>query len=137
MTQDEPAMAEVAKRLFDQAQSGAITITTCEAMITEVVHILSSKALYNLPRAEIKKHLRNFLSIKGLTVDNKSVYLRALDLPRMKNATATKMYTSRDLSMSEDFGRGTLRGCRRSDTSRLRRLSSSLIRSISLSVSSI
>src|SRR5215211_7043145 len=80
MTQDEPAMAEAAKRLFEQAQSGAMTITTCEAVITEVVHILSSKALYNLPRAEIKKHLRNFLSMKGLTVDNKSVYLRALDL---------------------------------------------------------
>jgi len=79
MTQDEPTMAEAAKRLFEQVESGTMTITTCEAVITEVVHILSSKALYNVPRAGIKKHLRNFLSMKGLKLANKLVYLRALD----------------------------------------------------------
>src|SRR6266498_1000272 len=79
MTKDEPAMAEAAKRLFEQVELGTMAITTCEAVITEVVHILSSKALYNVPRAEIKKHLRNFLSMKGLKLANKSVYLRALD----------------------------------------------------------
>src|SRR6266496_502414 len=80
MTQDEPAMAEAAKRLFEQVETSAVLITTCEAVITEVVHILSSKALYNVSRTEIKKHLRNFLRMKGLTIANKSVYLRALDL---------------------------------------------------------
>jgi predicted nucleic acid-binding protein len=80
MTQDEPAMAEAAKQLFEQAEMGAVTITTCEAVIAEVVHILSSKALYNVSRDEIKKHLRNFLRMKGLKIVNKSVYLRALDI---------------------------------------------------------
>src|SRR5437867_12346779 len=80
MTQDEPAMAEAAKKLFEQVELGTGTITTCEAVITEVVHILSSKALYNVPRDEIKKHLRNFLRMKGLKLANKSVYLRALDI---------------------------------------------------------
>jgi predicted nucleic-acid-binding protein len=79
MTQDDPAMAEAAKQLFEQVELGTVTITTCEAVITEVIHILSSKALYNVSREEIKKHLRNFLRMKGLKLSNKSVYLRALD----------------------------------------------------------
>src|SRR3954471_9929753 len=80
MTQDEPTMAEAAKQLFEQAELGIVTVTTCEAVITEVVYILSSKALYNVSRDEIKKHLRNFLRMKGLKLPNKSVYLRALDV---------------------------------------------------------
>src|SRR6476659_4634521 len=80
MTQDEPRMAEAAKQLFAQVELGIVTITTCEAVITEVVHILSSKSLYNVSREEIKKHLRNFLRMKGLKLVNKSVYLRALDI---------------------------------------------------------
>jgi predicted nucleic acid-binding protein len=80
MTQDEPTMAEAARQLFEQVDAGTATITTCEAVITEVVHILSSKALYNVSHDEIKKHLRNFLRMKGLKIVNKSVYLRALDI---------------------------------------------------------
>src|SRR5215212_10567002 len=80
MTKDEPTMAAAAKQLFEQAELGTVTITTCEAVITEVVYILSSKALYNVSRDEIKKHLRNFLRMKGLKIVNKSVYLRALDI---------------------------------------------------------
>jgi predicted nucleic acid-binding protein len=80
MTQDQPVMAEAAKQLFEQAETGAVTITTCEAVIAEVVYILSSKSLYNVSRDEIKKHLRNFLRMKGLKIVNKSVYLQALDI---------------------------------------------------------
>jgi uncharacterized protein len=80
MTQDEPTMAEAARQLFEQVELGTVMITTCEAVITEVVYILSSKSLYNVSRDEIKKHLRNFLRMKGLKIVNKSVYLRALDI---------------------------------------------------------
>src|SRR6266496_1944026 len=80
MTQDEPTMAAAAKQLFDQVEAGTVTITTCEGVIAEVIYILSSKALYNIPRDEIKKHLRNFLRMKGLKLAHKSVYLRALDI---------------------------------------------------------
>jgi predicted nucleic acid-binding protein len=80
MTQDEPTMAQAARQLFEPVELGTVTITTCEAVITEVVHILSSKSLYNVSRDEIKKHLRNFLRMKGLKIVNKSVYLRALDI---------------------------------------------------------
>lgn len=80
ITQDEPAMAEAAKHLFDQVEAGTTTVTTCEGVIAEVVYILSSKSLYNLPRDEVKKHLRNFLRMKGLKLTHKSVYLRALDI---------------------------------------------------------
>ena len=54
MTQDEPTMAEAAKQLFEQAERGTVTITTCEAVIAEVVYILSSKSLYNVSRNEIR-----------------------------------------------------------------------------------
>jgi predicted nucleic-acid-binding protein len=79
ITQDEPVMAEAAKQLFEQVELGTVTIITCEAVITEVVYILSSKALYHVSRDEIRKHLRNFLRMKGVKLAHKSVYLRALD----------------------------------------------------------
>jgi predicted nucleic acid-binding protein len=41
---------------------------------------LSSRQLYNLPRADIHRHLRNILSFKGIQLPGKRRYLRALDL---------------------------------------------------------
>ncbi len=73
-------MAQRARTLFKQLEAGQATATTCEGVIVEAVQVLSSKALYNLPRPQIRQHLSNLLSLKGLRLPHKRVYLRALDL---------------------------------------------------------
>jgi len=55
-------------------------VTTSEAVIVEVVYVLSSRALYNLPRTDIRFHLTNIISLRGLKLPHKRTYLRALAL---------------------------------------------------------
>jgi predicted nucleic acid-binding protein len=85
ITQDDPQMAQQARSLFKQLEAGQATATTCEGVIVEAVQVLSSRALYNLPRPQIRQHLSNLLSLKGLRLPRKRVYLRALDLYATSN----------------------------------------------------
>ncbi|MBX5491920.1 MAG: PIN domain-containing protein [Chloroflexi bacterium] len=80
ITQDDPRMGQQARALFKQLEAGQATATTCEGVIVEAVQVLSSRALYNLPRPLIRQHLSNLLSLRGLRLPRKGVYLRALDL---------------------------------------------------------
>lgn len=80
ITQDDPQMAQRSRALFKQLEAGHATATTCEGVIVEAVQVLSSRSLYNLPRPQIRQHLANLLSLKGLCLPRKRVYLRALDL---------------------------------------------------------
>jgi predicted nucleic acid-binding protein len=80
LTRDDPEKAQACLELFQKAQQKEITITTSESVIAEVVYVLSSKRLYNLPREEIRKLLYPFLLLPGLTLTNRKMYLRALDL---------------------------------------------------------
>ena len=53
---------------------------TSEAIIAEVVYVLSSKQLYSLPRTEIRDLLYPLLLLPGLKLPYRKSYLRALDL---------------------------------------------------------
>lgn len=55
-------------------------MTTTEAVIAEVVYVLSSKRLYDVPRPTICQRLNAILDLQGLRLRNKSVYRRALGL---------------------------------------------------------
>lgn len=80
LTQDDPGQAEKARKLLQRVEAKELTLTTYEGVIVEVVQVLSSKVLYNLPRDEIKKYLVNILSLSRLKLPHKRVYFRALDL---------------------------------------------------------
>ena len=80
LTQDNQAMAKRAHALFKRVEAGKQRVTTTEAVITEVVHVLSSKSLYNLARDEITGKLVILLGLKGFRLAQKRVYLRALEL---------------------------------------------------------
>jgi uncharacterized protein len=80
ITQDDPPKSQQARTLFKQLETGQATATTGEGVIVEAVQVLSSRVLYNLPRPQIRQHLSNLLSLKGLRLPRKRVYLRALDL---------------------------------------------------------
>jgi uncharacterized protein len=81
-TKDNPKKAQDCLELFQKAERGEIELTTSEAIIAEVVFILSSKKLYSLSREEIRNRLYPVFSIlsPALSLTNRQVYLRALDL---------------------------------------------------------
>jgi predicted nucleic acid-binding protein len=55
-------------------------VTTADVVLAEVVYVLSSKALYNLPRQDIKAKLTILLSLKGFVLTGKRTWNRALTL---------------------------------------------------------
>ena len=80
LTKDDPQKAQACYALFKKAEANQMKITTTEAVIAEVVYVLSSKKLYNLPRQRIHELLCPLLLLKGLSLTHKRMYLRALDL---------------------------------------------------------
>ncbi len=81
LTGDDPRKAQACFQLLQKAQRNEITLTTSEAVIAEVVYVLSSsKQIYTLTRAEIRSRLYPLLSIPGLKLPRRKMYLRALDL---------------------------------------------------------
>ena len=80
LTKDNPDKAQACFELFQQAQANQVALTTTEAVITEVVYVLSSKKTYGLARADIRARLYPLLSVSGLRLPHRQTYLRALDL---------------------------------------------------------
>jgi predicted nucleic acid-binding protein len=80
LTNDNPDHSPRAYELFRELAAGESTARLTEAVLVEAVQVLSSKQLYNQPRATIRHHLRNIISFKGVILRNKRRYLRALDL---------------------------------------------------------
>ena len=115
LTRDHPTQSQLARQLIAQLVSGQTTVVTGEGVIVEVVQVLSSKALYNLPRADIRTHLRNILAIPALKLSHKRTYLRALDLyaanPRLDFVDALnvahmeRLTLTRIVSFDRDFDR--------------------------------
>lgn len=80
LTQDNKEQSAQAYELLKRVEAGLFIVTTSEAVITEIIHVLESKALYDLPREDIRTHLNNILSFKGLKLSYKNLYKRALDI---------------------------------------------------------
>lgn len=79
LTRDDPAKAERCLALFERAQRGEITLHTSEAIVAEIVYVLSSRVTYNLPRDVVATALRPVLLVPGLRLDHKASVLNALD----------------------------------------------------------
>lgn len=80
LTRDDPRKAEACFALFQKALQDEEALTTSETVIGEVVFVLSAKDLYALPRDEIRSRLYPLLSVSGLKLPHRKMYLRALDL---------------------------------------------------------
>lgn len=85
LTCDDPKKAENCYELFQKVKRGEIELTTCEAIIAEVVYVLSSHSLYNLPRDEVCSLLLPIINLYGLKIPQKRLYIRALDIYASKN----------------------------------------------------
>ena len=79
ITRDDEKKAQACFRLFQRLQNGKERAATCEAIITEIVYVLSSRKHYNLSHQEVSIRMRPLLDLKGLKLPQKQVYLRALD----------------------------------------------------------
>ena len=79
-TNDNEKKAEACFLLFKNAKENKLELTTTESIIAEVVYVLSSKKLYNVPRKQIFNLLTTILSIKNFKVKDKTIYLKALEL---------------------------------------------------------
>lgn len=77
---DDEKKSEACLRLFQRVQRGQETVTTTEAIVAEVVYVLSSPSLYRLAHDEVAARLRPLLSLRGLRLPHKRTYSRALDL---------------------------------------------------------
>ena len=81
LTRDDETKAEACYQLFQRVSQGEEEVFTCEAIVTEVVYVLSSpRAPYRLSHEEIRGRLLPILTLRGLRLPQKRVYFRALDL---------------------------------------------------------
>jgi len=80
LTRDHPDHSQRAYAFLRRVETGEIEATITEAVIAEVVHVLSSKILYNVSRAEIQAQLVATLTLKGMRLRAKGTYIRALDI---------------------------------------------------------
>jgi uncharacterized protein len=80
LTADDPAKFSACTDLLRRVDRGEEEITTCEAILTEVVYVLSSRATYGLSHDEIRARLAPLVRMRGLRLSGKHLYLQALDL---------------------------------------------------------
>ncbi len=80
LAQDDPDKAARARELLKQAEAGSVNLVTSESIVVEAVQVLSSKVLYNQPRAKVASDLATILSLPKLKLANKRVCFRALTL---------------------------------------------------------
>ena len=80
LTKENADKVKACYALFKKAEENRITITTSESVIAEAVFVLASKKHYNLSPLEIKKRLTPILLLRGLKLDHRQTYLRALEL---------------------------------------------------------
>ncbi len=85
LTQDDLAKSERCVALFEAAERGEIELFTSESVLAEVVFVLSSPALYRLPRQEVSALIRPLIEARGLRMESKSWILAALDLYERSN----------------------------------------------------
>ena len=78
LTGDDPQKQDEAASLFQQVQSGTLTVGAPDTVIADAVYVLSSPRLYNLPRSEVQELLRPLVALPNFRVRNKRVLLLAL-----------------------------------------------------------
>lgn len=81
LTRDDEAKARACFELLQKVKAGSEEVFTSEAIITEVVYVLSSKrGPYHLGHEDIRARLVPILMLRGLKLYQKRLYLRALEV---------------------------------------------------------
>lgn len=80
LTLDDLTKAEHCLALFQRIERGEEQATTCEVILHEVLYVLSSARHYDLSHQEAAGRLRPIITLRGIKLPQKQIYLRALDL---------------------------------------------------------
>jgi predicted nucleic acid-binding protein len=83
LTKEPPAMAEAARKIFDEAISGKISLSIIPITIAEVVWVLES--FYEYSKQQIAETMTQFLMCEGLEVESLDLLIGALNLYQEKN----------------------------------------------------
>jgi uncharacterized protein len=88
---DHPQFSSSATSLFKRSEMGKINLWTSDMVVAELVWTLES--YYKYSKKGICESLTNLLSLKGLSVDNRTLILTALDLYKDKNVDFIDAYS--------------------------------------------
>jgi len=77
---DDPVKSPACFALIQSIEHGQVTAWTSELVIAELVWVLSSRQLYNLPRKRIRSLLLPLILLPHLRVPRKRLYVRVFDL---------------------------------------------------------
>lgn len=91
-TRDDEAKAEDVKGILQKVENDEEKITTSLCVIFEIVYTLEK--YYDTPRQKIKDALSFFLSLNGLRLPDKELYLQALELYVEKNISFSDAFNS-------------------------------------------
>jgi predicted nucleic acid-binding protein len=80
LTGDDPIKQGASKLLFERLDRDEEQLLTSEAVVAEIIYVLTSRAHYGLTREAAAQRLLPALRSPGLRIANKTVVLRALDV---------------------------------------------------------
>jgi predicted nucleic acid-binding protein len=80
LLQDNMEQANASKVLFDRLAAGEETVFVSEAVVAEVVYVLTSRRLYGVPRAEAAGKVAALLGPQAIRLHAKAVCLRGLEV---------------------------------------------------------
>jgi predicted nucleic acid-binding protein len=83
ITKDPPPMAEAARKVFSEAQTGRVGLKIIPLIVAEVVWVLES--FYDYSKTQIAETLIQLLLCDGLEVEQLSLLIEALTLYQKKN----------------------------------------------------
>jgi predicted nucleic acid-binding protein len=85
LTKDDLKKARRCLNLFERADKKQVTLITSEAVLAEVVYVLSSKKLYNLSHEAVRDLLLPIITLKGLKIDHRQIFILALEIFAQNN----------------------------------------------------
>jgi predicted nucleic acid-binding protein len=85
LTGDDPAKQAAAATLLTRVEQGELTVAAPDTVIADAVFVLSSKRLYNIPRAQIAAMLTPLVRLSRFRVQNRRSLLAALAIYGMTN----------------------------------------------------
>ena len=80
LTGDDLARQTACARLFERIGAGEVVVRAPVTVVADAVYVLTSKALYGLPRAEVAELLLGIVGFEGFRVDSKQRVARALEI---------------------------------------------------------
>ena len=92
LTRDDEKKAASAFALLRRIEQGDETVATSPLVIFETVFTLQKT--YRIPRVQIRDALSDIISLRGVDLPNKSVYLHALELYAEKNISFADVYNA-------------------------------------------